>query len=147
MAQDSWNSLTTHMMRRRNAGPTLACLPRRAFFSQLPRLAAVRDFAKEKESGWQPPRGTKDLFPDEIRRHRYVINKATAWASLWGFEEVMGDSTSCCPPRRAKAFCHDCARSAHHCLNRRNSTSDLLVQILTLLAKRCILSRTNPVNA
>ncbi len=36
----------------------------------------------------QPVRGTHDLLPDEMRRHRAVIDRARATATLYGFEEM-----------------------------------------------------------
>lgn len=36
----------------------------------------------------QPVRGTHDLLPDEMRRHRHVIDGARAVAALYGFAEV-----------------------------------------------------------
>ncbi|MGC2855354.1 histidine--tRNA ligase [Novispirillum sp. DQ9] len=36
----------------------------------------------------QPVRGTHDLLPDDMRRHRAVIDRARATAMLYGFEEM-----------------------------------------------------------
>ncbi|MFA7432059.1 MAG: ATP phosphoribosyltransferase regulatory subunit, partial [Rhodospirillaceae bacterium] len=36
----------------------------------------------------QPVRGTHDLLPDDMRRHRAVIDRARATATLYGFEEM-----------------------------------------------------------
>lgn len=39
-------------------------------------------------SNLQPARGTRDLLPEEKRRHQYVIHKAHQAAGLFGFQEM-----------------------------------------------------------
>ncbi|MEO5335874.1 MAG: histidine--tRNA ligase [Magnetospirillum sp. WYHS-4] len=39
-------------------------------------------------AGLQPVRGTHDLLPDDMRRHRHVAELARAVASRYGFEEI-----------------------------------------------------------
>ncbi|MBL8704127.1 MAG: ATP phosphoribosyltransferase regulatory subunit, partial [Rhodospirillales bacterium] len=39
-------------------------------------------------SGLQPVRGTHDLFPEEMRRHRKVIDTARAVAERYGYGEI-----------------------------------------------------------
>src|SRR5271154_7400537 len=37
----------------------------------------------------QPVRGTRDLWPDEARRHRYIEDTAFRIAQLYGFGEIV----------------------------------------------------------
>src|SRR5271154_7349792 len=37
----------------------------------------------------QPVRGTRDLWPDEARRHRFIEDTAFRIAQLYGFGEIM----------------------------------------------------------
>ncbi|MCZ6523266.1 MAG: ATP phosphoribosyltransferase regulatory subunit, partial [Alphaproteobacteria bacterium] len=39
-------------------------------------------------SSLQPVRGTRDVLPDEGRRHRHVVYTARAVAERYGFEEI-----------------------------------------------------------
>lgn len=40
-------------------------------------------------SALQPVRGTHDILPDEMRRHRYVVDTARRTVALYGFQEMV----------------------------------------------------------
>ncbi len=39
-------------------------------------------------SGLQPVRGTRDILPDEQRRHRHIVETAREVAERYGFAEI-----------------------------------------------------------
>ena len=61
-------------------------------------------------SALQPVRGTRDLLPDDSRRHRHVVETARAIAERYGYLEIAVPILEPTESTRLDATAEHCAR-------------------------------------